>query len=205
MADIDFLKRRYYVSALGLTEAQAVRMTINDLEYAFFSTASPTISGTGSPEGVVTAAVGTYYTDTAITNGAMRWAKKTGAGNTGWKVVDGDTGKRWITATMLSGWTCAWANIVRKNDVVEVIVSGLNGSAATDGYFMTLPAGFRDSGVNVAAATSGIATGTGFTSVSVVYSTGVCNAGAARPTSGQWRHIFTTADPWPTTLPGVAA
>jgi len=53
--------------------------------------------GTGSPEGVLTAPVGTYYTDTAITNGAMRWAKKTGTGNTGWEVLDGDTGWRSLT------------------------------------------------------------------------------------------------------------
>ena len=61
------------------------------------NTGSPTefeLRGTGSPEGVVTAAVGTYYIDTAITNGAMRWAKKTGTGNTGWKVTEGDTGWR---------------------------------------------------------------------------------------------------------------
>ena len=100
MADIDFLKRQYYVSALGLTEAQAARMTINDLEHEFFSTASPTISGIGSPEGVIAAPVSSYYTDTAITNGAMRWAKKTGTGNTGWECVEGDTGWRKVV-----GWT----------------------------------------------------------------------------------------------------
>ena len=52
------------------------------------------LRGTGFPEGVVTAAVGTYYTDTAATNGALRWVKATGTGNTGWKVVYGDTGWR---------------------------------------------------------------------------------------------------------------
>jgi len=38
-------------------------------------------SGTGSPEGVVTAAPGTTYLDAST--GAF-WAKKTGTGNTGW-------------------------------------------------------------------------------------------------------------------------
>ena len=52
------------------------------------------VYGTGSPEGVVTAAVGTYYTDTAITNGAMRWVKMSGTGNTGWKCPDYDSGLR---------------------------------------------------------------------------------------------------------------
>ena len=63
--------------------------------------------GTGSPEGVVTAAVGTYYTDTAITNGAMRWAKKTGTGNTGWQVTEGDTGWRAIANDATYGFVAA--------------------------------------------------------------------------------------------------
>jgi len=52
------------------------------------------IVGTGSPLGVVSAPVGTLYTDTASTNGAIRWFKKTGSGNTGWIVIYGDTGWR---------------------------------------------------------------------------------------------------------------
>lgn len=52
------------------------------------------LSGTGSPEGVVTATPGTEYIDTAATNGAVKWIKATGSGNTGWKVAYGDTGWR---------------------------------------------------------------------------------------------------------------
>ena len=142
MADIDFLKRQYYVSALGLTEAQAVRMTINDLEYAFFSTASPTISDTGSPEGVVTAAVGTYYTDTALTNGAMCWAKKTGTGNTGWVCIEGDTGWRDISSLLVNGWTGS-AYVKRTAEVLTLELEGVSGSAATATTVLTLPVGFR--------------------------------------------------------------
>lgn len=39
------------------------------------------ITGSGSPEGVVTATAGTTYLDTATDS---LWFKKTGAGNTGW-------------------------------------------------------------------------------------------------------------------------
>ena len=46
----------------------------------------PNYTGSGSPEGVVTAAVGSLYSDTAVTNGAAVWRKNTGAGNTGWVV-----------------------------------------------------------------------------------------------------------------------
>lgn len=47
-------------------------------------------SGTGSPEGVVAAPVGTAYTDTAGTNGAWQWLKKSGTGTTGWAVTHSD-------------------------------------------------------------------------------------------------------------------
>jgi len=43
----------------------------------------PTVTGSGTPEGVVTAAVGASYVDT--TNGAV-WFKQSGAGDTGWVV-----------------------------------------------------------------------------------------------------------------------
>lgn len=39
------------------------------------------IAGTGSPEGVETADVGTFYAD--ISTNAI-WVKETGSGNTGW-------------------------------------------------------------------------------------------------------------------------
>lgn len=52
------------------------------------------LTGTGSPEGVVTATPGTEYLDTAGTCGAWRWIKVSGTGTTGWKVTYGDTGWR---------------------------------------------------------------------------------------------------------------
>lgn len=48
-------------------------------------------AGTGSPEGNVSAPVGSIYTDTAATNGAIRWVKASGTGNTGWRNDYGDT------------------------------------------------------------------------------------------------------------------
>lgn len=46
-----------------------------------------TISGTGSPEGVVTAQPFKQYIDTAAAAGSNFYVKKTGAGNTGWQLV----------------------------------------------------------------------------------------------------------------------
>ena len=75
--------------------------------------------GTGMPNGVVEAPIGTTYIDTAKTNGALKWIKTTDGGNTGWKVAEGDTG--WIL-----GWQEDTGNNTnrmyfrRKNDVVHV-------------------------------------------------------------------------------------
>ncbi|MFD9730893.1 collagen-like domain-containing protein [Micrococcus luteus] len=66
------------------------------------------LRGTGFPEGKVAAPVGTYYTDESVTNGAWRWFKKSGTGNTGWVVVEGDTGWRTV-GTIENGGTVALA------------------------------------------------------------------------------------------------
>ena len=100
------------------------------------------LTGTGSPAGVVTAPVGTYYTDTAITNGAMRWAKKTGTGNTGWTVVVGDTGWRNVTSLLKNGWTGS-AYLRRTDAFVDMRLDALNASAATTGVPLAPPVGFQ--------------------------------------------------------------
>ena len=45
------------------------------------------IRGTGSPEGRITAEIGTTYVDVNATNGALKWIKASGNGNTGWSVL----------------------------------------------------------------------------------------------------------------------
>lgn len=45
--------------------------------------------GAGSPEGVVTAPVGSIYTDSVATLGVVEWLKASGAGNTGWTPAGG--------------------------------------------------------------------------------------------------------------------
>lgn len=51
------------------------------------SNQSETISGSGSPEGVVTATPTKLYMDTAGATGSILYIKKTGTGNTGWVLV----------------------------------------------------------------------------------------------------------------------
>lgn len=50
------------------------------------------LTGTGFPNGVVAAPVGSIYVDKNLTCGASLWIKQTGNGNTGWRVLSGDTG-----------------------------------------------------------------------------------------------------------------
>lgn len=102
------------------------------------------LSGTGTPEGVHTATVGTIYTDTAATTGAIRWIKASGTGNTGWKVLYGDTGWRRVTdAGVAGGVTSAVFNFRRIGYVVEFNGRGVNGATTGYGYkALQFPLGF---------------------------------------------------------------
>jgi len=165
------------------------------------SVGSGDLTGTGSPEGVVTAP-GTYYTDTAITNGAMRWAKKTGTGNTGWVCVEGDTGLRYVSSLLLNGWAGS-AYLRRVGSAVELRFDSLSAAAATAGTAMTLPSGFTLTG--------------GLTHRGLLYTNAVTLRRVSTYTdviivgyvAGDTLHgtigIALTSDAWPTTLPGVAA
>ena len=81
------------------------------------------IHGTGMPNGKVTAPVGTTYVDTAATNGALKWIKRTGADNRGWEVLTGDTG--WRTLTIYSKLGNSYLKVRRKNDTVMYQFGGL--------------------------------------------------------------------------------
>lgn len=82
------------------------------------------IHGTGMPNGKVTAPVGTTYVDTAATNGALKWIKRTGADNQGWEVLTGDTG--WRTIDIRSKLGASYLKVRRKNDTVMYQFGGLS-------------------------------------------------------------------------------
>ena len=82
------------------------------------------IHGTGIPNGKVTAPVGTTYVDTAVTNGALKWIKQSGTGNTGWKVLIGDTG--WRTLNSVSRAGNSFIKIRRVNNLVTYQFGGLS-------------------------------------------------------------------------------
>lgn len=111
------------------------------------------MSGTGFPNGVVSAPVGSTYIDRNATNGAIEWKKATGTGNTGWVVSVGNTG--WRDITSLFGTQLSTNNpndygiyIRRKGELVTLnfkcaIGTGYSGSS------VAIPTGFRAGGASI--------------------------------------------------------
>ena len=87
------------------------------------STSSSELIGTGMPNGKVEGKLGQTYVDTAKTNGALKWIKRTHSGNTGWAVLDGDTG--WKTLNTASKLGNSYVKARRINDIVQLQFGGL--------------------------------------------------------------------------------
>ena len=100
-------------STLSISGGNSVELPLNRYE----------IHGTGMPNGVVEANIGTTYVDENKTNGALKWIKTTDGGNTGWRVFTGDTG--WRTLPLINKRGDAKLQIRRINDEVIVKFDGL--------------------------------------------------------------------------------
>lgn len=87
------------------------------------STSSSELTGTGMPNGKVEGTLGQTYVDTAKTNGALKWIKRTPSGNQGWAVLDGDTG--WKTLNTASKLGNSYVKARRINDIVQLQFGGL--------------------------------------------------------------------------------
>ena len=87
------------------------------------STSSSELIGTGMPNGKVEGKLGQTYVDTAKTNGALKWIKRTPSGNQGWAVLDGDTG--WKTLNSTSKLGNSYVKARRINDIVQLQFGGL--------------------------------------------------------------------------------
>ena len=167
------------------------------------------MAGTGSPEGVVTAPVGSTWRDTNATTGAIKWIKATGTGNTGWAVEYGDTGWRNITvshAPNANGWAASLQRIRRVGATVQYVAAFENTSGTTATGAVTgviLPTGMRTSlSQQFYVATNSSSVGR----LAVVESTGDVNLwGYDTVASFQLSLSWATADAWPTSLPGIPA
>ena len=101
-------------NTLSISGGNSVELPLNRYE----------IHGTGMPNGVVEAEIGTTYVDKNKTNGALKWIKTTNGGNTGWRVFTGDTG--WRTLPLINKRGNAKLQIRRINDEVIVKFDGLS-------------------------------------------------------------------------------
>ena len=98
---------------LSISGGNSVELPVNRYE----------IHGTGMPNGVVEAEIGTTYVDKNKTNGALKWIKTTDGGNTGWEVLIGDTG--WRTLNSVSRAGNSFIKIRRVNNLVTYQFGGL--------------------------------------------------------------------------------
>lgn len=87
------------------------------------TTSSSELTGTGMPNGRVNGTLGQTYVDTAKTNGALKWIKRTASGNQGWAVLDGDTG--WKNLNVLSKLGNSYLQVRRVNNTVTYQFGGL--------------------------------------------------------------------------------
>ena len=174
---------------------------------AYVGSVSPlkSFSGVGFPEGKVSASVGTIYTDTSATNGAIRWIKTSGTGNTGWSVEYGDTGWRNAIPLLRNGWKAATFIFRRVGDIVEVRGVGLDGSSATDYTFFVPPEGFMPGAgsLRISASTSDFSVSADRVNIGVSGATGQVWRTNVNATSAALSTTYLTNNSWPTTLPGL--
>ena len=165
------------------------------------------LTGTGSPESVVSAPPGSTFlqTDSVVdVKGWIRWTKSTGTGNTGWIAgPEADTGWRDVSGGLESGATGA-LRVRRVNEAVYFSTFNIN--STVNGIWL-VPSGFRivDPGNGTSFA---IAKADG-TPGAVTYSV----AGAKKIDISSAMKLYTetvyawswqTQDSWPTSLPGTA-
>ena len=192
----------------GRTNQVLGKKTDNDCDVEWKDTYE--IRGTGMPEGNVKASVGTYYTDTNATNGAIRWIKTSGSDKTGWKVVYGDTGWRSVHQILSTSMKASVVKVRRINNTVY-LYAALTGWAYNwnGGGAATLPDGLRPS--DQMQGPSAGRHGNSYLTW-IIQTTGQINAEAASaqsptptlPPIVSVLYVPNDNVPWPTTLPGTA-
>lgn len=167
-----------------------------------------TLVGTGAPEGVVTAPVGSLWTDINATTGAIQWIKASGTGNTGWMVEYGDTGTRNMASLLTSNATATIGAVhLRRIGVTCYLGLRIANSTLNTAHELlaTLPSGFRPKIAIGAWAAADTASSTAIGIIGVDPPNGRVTY---RVTDGNYKHatvVWNTDDAWPSSLPGSAA
>ena len=183
-------------------------VSVSELNGLELGSSGPRImSGTGSPEGVVTAPVGSTWTDTAATTGAITWIKASGTGNTGWSVQYGDTGWRDLTSLLVVDATRSLYQAPRMRRVGErVYFAGVWANSGTPfrQALLTLPTGFRPMlGLYQRVDYDAVDTPY-YRSLYVPASGNIQYGGPANGSQFEYSSSWSTIQAWPTTLPGTA-
>ena len=199
----------YYADGKVVIDADCIPLEPASKDYVDQRVPIGSFAGTGSPEGKVAAPVGSIYTDTAATNGAIRWIKASGTGSTGWRVEYGDTGWRDISSFIVDRSSPlefadeAGIYIRRIQDTVQYrLFGGITVASQfgklTDGFI-----GFRTAltwQVDVISRYADLKAGV----YQIRIENGIRGEKLGIPNESriaQW----TTMEPWPTTLPGTPA
>lgn len=154
--------------------------------------------GTGNPNGVVSAPVGSQFvnTESGGYNGARRWTKATGTGNTGWVVVDGDTGLMDARHLLVNSWQASAFEVQRTAMDIRVRVDWVRSGTHVD--MLTLPSGYRPTGASSIYARTGTTWNTFLFQITGLVSKSAVDA---TPTGGAapWAIIPTNPSIWPST------
>lgn len=163
------------------------------------------LSGTGSPEGVVSAPINSVWNRSdGDALGDFVYHKRAGTGNTGWVVSEGDTGQRDMSAEALSNsWTLGSSVFrIRRIGAMVALTIGANKTSASSDDIYTLPVGFRP--VSTVYGVSSSATDdyghAAVTNGGVIAFNRTYMTAATHYVSMTWQ----TSNAWPATLPGTA-
>ena len=168
------------------------------------------MSGTGSPEGVVTAPVGSRWIRAdGDTLGDFEYQKRSGTGSTGWVVADGDTGSRDISSVLTADANRTLAStILLRRTGNRVVLSGVWRETTTtpnNRAFYSLPVGFRPAQTLYQYVPYDAANTTSFRNIRVPASGNITYGGPTSGSNFEYHVQWTTVEAWPTSLPGSAA
>lgn len=175
-------------------------------------------SGTGSPEGKVSAPAGSVYTDTAATNGAIRWIKTSGTGATGWRVEYGDTGWRRLepVGEYFTGEGDILLRRINNNVTIKFVGVGVDTQGRTMVYLSEpgyIPVGFRgEYGDRISFWASNMIANPNYL-LTIAQGSRIryqlTTATGSHPGTGnqamRGQGTWITDSPWPSTLPGTPA
>lgn len=160
-----------------------------------------TIYGTGSPEGVVTAPIGSVYrnTESGGYNGATWWEKVTGSGNTGWRAHGFVQIALPVTHENLTGTLL----VSREDQTVTVDLTDvtLTGALTSGAIVASLPTGFRLTNGEADKFSLWSVLGTPNRLMTVASNASIYLYGTGAETSGRLRVLpisYPTTRPWPT-------